>query len=177
MKCKNSLSPSWSLCVLLSFILIAISYHMHDSIFLTRKCSLWRKFKSHKISLFFLTLYMLLECYVCAVWILKHKYALHYKAFWLNAQDFPFSCSYSLCDIILRKFQLCLWCMSWKKFHLITSNCNFLYENCVFFGIAATVGMLINFSRFFPSFWCSYWEICWKSNKNLGWEFSIIFCI
>lgn len=90
MKCKNSLSPSWSLCVLLSFILIAISYHMLDSIFLARKCSLWRKFKSHKISLFFLTLYMLLECYVCAVWILKHKYALHYKAFWLNAQDFPF---------------------------------------------------------------------------------------
>lgn len=114
-------------------LLIAISYHMLDSIFFTREFSLWRKFKSHKISLSFLILYMLLECSVCALWILKHKYALHYKAFWLNAQDFPFSIAPSLCDIILRKFQFCLWCMSRKKFHLITSNCNFLYVNCVFF--------------------------------------------
>lgn len=54
------------------------------------------KFKSHRRKFPSLSL----ECYVCALWILKHKYALYKRAFLIKCTRLS---AFAL-DIILRKF-------------------------------------------------------------------------
>lgn len=180
-------SPSWSLCLFLIFFYslkissFLLPFHITCLIqfSLRGKFSLWRKFKSHKI--LSLLCCCCLSAMLCALWILKHKYAPCYtrehliKCTRLSAQLFSFIfelsfCMISFCGSFIFAFDVWvreknfIWLPQIAIFYVFIHFSFSLLLLPLLFGLCYGLIVMFRFCccwahKFFTTsfFWCSYW--------------------